>query len=155
MRAILEEVRWELDAAGYPEVQIVLSGGVTRNDIIACRDIVDAFGVGGAIANAPVVDFAMDIVSIDGVPCAKRGKKSGTKQVWELHGGRHVLLPSEHPGPEGGTPLLSTFIRDGVVRKRPPLSTARDRLIQSLLQLEDPGPVEPGRGELPESPGSR
>jgi nicotinate phosphoribosyltransferase len=155
MRAILEEVRWELDAAGYHEVQIVLSGGVTRNDIIAYRDIVDAFGVGGAIANAPVVDFAMDIVSIDGVPCAKRGKKSGTKQVWEVKGCRHVLLPSEHPGPEGGAPLISTFIRDGVVRKRPPMSAARDRLIQSLMQIEDPGPVAPGRGELPESPGSR
>jgi nicotinate phosphoribosyltransferase len=146
MRAILEEVRWELDAAGYPDVQIVLSGGVSRNDIIAYRDIVDAFGVGGAIANAPVVDFAMDIVSIDGVPCAKRGKKSGTKQVWEVRDGRHVLLPSAYPGPEGGNPLISPCIRDGVVRKRPPLSAARDRLIQSLLQLEDPGPVEPAVG---------
>ena len=76
--------------------------------------------MGGAIANAPVVDFAMDIVSIDGVPCAKRGKKSGTKQVWEVRDGRHVLLPSGHPGPEGGTPLISTFIRDGVVRNALP-----------------------------------
>jgi nicotinate phosphoribosyltransferase len=136
MRAILEEVRWELDAAGYHGVQIVLSGGVTRKDIIAYRDIVDAFGVGGAIANAPVVDFAMDIVSIDGLPCAKRGKKSGTKQVWEVPDGRHLLLPSAHPGPEGGTPLISTFIRDGVVLKRPPLTSARDRLVRSLLRLE-------------------
>jgi nicotinate phosphoribosyltransferase len=136
MRAILEEVRWELDAAGYHGVQIVLSGGVTRKDIIAYRDIVDAFGVGGAIANAPVVDFAMDIVSIDGLPCAKRGKKSGTKQVWEVPDGRHLLLPSAHPGPEGGNPLISTFIRDGVVLKRPPLTSARDRLVRSLLRLE-------------------
>jgi nicotinate phosphoribosyltransferase len=154
MRAILEEVRWELDAAGFQDVQIVLSGGVTRNDIIAYRDIVDAFGVGGAIANAPVVDFAMDIVSIDGVPCAKRGKKSGTKQVWEVQGGRHVLLPSGQPGPEGGMPLISTFIREGVVLKRPTIAAARDRLLRSLLRSE--GQVrEPGNGELPEGPGSR
>jgi nicotinate phosphoribosyltransferase len=137
MRAILEEVRWELDAAGYREVQIVLSGGVTRSDIIAYRDIVDAFGVGGAIANAPVVDFAMDIVSIDGVPCAKRGKKSGTKQVWELQDGRHLLLPSGHPGPEGGIPIISRYIRDGVVLKHPPVSEARNRLLRSLSQLYD------------------
>jgi nicotinate phosphoribosyltransferase len=136
MRAILEEVRWELDAAGYPDVQIVLSGGVTREDVIAYCDIVDAFGVGGTIANAPVVDFAMDIVSVDGVPCAKRGKKSGKKQVWDVQDGRHVLLPSGQPGPAGGTPLLSTFIRDGAVLKQPPLSAARDRLMRSLPLLE-------------------
>jgi len=136
MRAILEEVRWELDTAGYQDVQIVLSGGVTRNDIIAYRDIVDAFGVGGAIANAPVVDFAMDIVSIDGVSCAKRGKKSGSKQVWDFQDGRHLLLPSGHPGPEGGIPLISRFMRDGAVLKHPPVSEARDRLLRSLSRLE-------------------
>ncbi len=139
MRAILEEVRWELDAAGYPDVQIVLSGGLTREDVIAYRDIVDAFGVGGAIANAPVVDFAMDIVSVDGVPSAKRGKKSGKKQVWDVQGGRHVLLPSGQPGPAGGTPLLSTFIRNGVVLKRHPLSAARDRLMGYLPRLDRSG----------------
>ena len=35
MRSIIEEVRWELDAHGYPEVKIFLSGGVTREDVIA------------------------------------------------------------------------------------------------------------------------
>jgi nicotinate phosphoribosyltransferase len=136
MRAILEEVRWELDAAGYPQVEIVLSGGVTRNDIIAYRDIVDAFGVGGSIANAPVVDFAMDIVAIDGISSAKRGKKSGKKQVWEIQDGRHVLLPSGHAGPDGGTPLLSACISEGKILRRPPLSAARERLLRSLARFE-------------------
>ncbi|NYT07752.1 MAG: nicotinate phosphoribosyltransferase, partial [Methanomicrobiales archaeon] len=94
MRAILEEVRWELDSSGYPGVKIVLSGGISREDIVAYRDIVDAFGVGGAIANAPVIDFAMDIVAIDGEPCAKRGKRSGKKQVWRLPGEKHQTLPA-------------------------------------------------------------
>jgi nicotinate phosphoribosyltransferase len=128
MRAILDEVRWELDMGGYPDVRIVLSGGITREDIVAYRDIVDAFGVGGAIANAPVIDFAMDIVSIDGVPCAKRGKKSGTKQVWQLPGAKHLVLPADKPGPDGGLPLLETCIRDGVVLRRPSLSEARERV---------------------------
>ncbi|WP_318010076.1 nicotinate phosphoribosyltransferase [Methanoculleus thermophilus] len=47
MRAIIEEVRWELDIHGYPDVKIFLSGGLTRADVAAYRDIVDAFGVGG------------------------------------------------------------------------------------------------------------
>ncbi len=134
MRAIIEEVRWELDAAGYREVKMVLSGGVTRDDIIAYRDLVDAFGVGGTIANAPVVDFALDIVSIEGNPSAKRGKKSGEKQVWELPDGRHHLLPAGQPGPGEGIPLLSPYLKEGVVVQRPPLSAARERLMRSLMQ---------------------
>jgi nicotinate phosphoribosyltransferase len=43
-------------------VQIFLGGRVTKSNSILYRDIVDAFGVGGAIANAPVVEFFMDIV---------------------------------------------------------------------------------------------
>ena len=52
MQAIIDEVRWELDAHGYSKVKIFLSGGVTKEDVIAYRTSVDAFGVGGAIANA-------------------------------------------------------------------------------------------------------
>lgn len=70
MRSIIEEVRWELDARTYPAVKIFLYGGVTRDDISSCHDIVDASGVGGAITNAPVIDFSLDIVEIDGVPKA-------------------------------------------------------------------------------------
>ena len=35
MLAIIEEVRWELDAHGYDNVKILLTGGVTREDMIA------------------------------------------------------------------------------------------------------------------------
>ncbi len=138
MRAILEEVRWELDSCGYSDVRIVLSGGITRDDICAYKDIVDAFGVGGAIANAPVIDFAMDIVSLDGEPCAKRGKKSGKKQVWRLPGEEHRVLPADCPGPEGGQPLLATFIRDGVVVQRPSVADARRRVASFITAEEYP-----------------
>jgi nicotinate phosphoribosyltransferase len=136
MRAILEEVRWELDSAGYPGVRIVLSGGVRQEDIILYRDLVDAFGVGGAIANAPVIDFAMDIVTIDGQRCAKRGKKSGRKQVWEMPDMTHTVLPDRDPGPPGSFPLLEPYIRDGVVLKRPSLADARERAGSYLKRLE-------------------
>ena len=42
--------------------------------------LVDAYGVGTAIANAPVLNFGLDIMEIDGQPIAKRGKHSGSKR---------------------------------------------------------------------------
>jgi len=79
MRAILEEVRWELDSSGFSGVELFISGGVTADDVLLYRDIVGAFGVGGAIANAPVVDFSLDIVEKDGRKCAKRGEEERGK----------------------------------------------------------------------------
>jgi nicotinate phosphoribosyltransferase len=132
MRAILEEVRWELDAAGYGNVRIFLSGGVTIEDVACYRDIVDAFGVGGAIANAPVIDFAMDIVEIEGRRCAKRGKRSGIKQVYEFPGGERHMLPAGLPAPDGAEPLLRPYIREGVVLARPDMAEARERVQSSI-----------------------
>ena len=137
MRAILEEVRWELDSHGYPGVKIFLSGGVTREDVRAYRDIVDAFGVGGAIANAPVIDFGMDIVEISGQPKAKRGKRSGVKQVWELPSGEHRVLPGAAPSPAGSAPLLSRYIANGRVLQRPDTGAARELRSGKLAALRD------------------
>jgi nicotinate phosphoribosyltransferase len=138
MRAIIEEVRWELDAHGYDKVKIFLSGGVTREDVIAYRDCVDAFGVGGAIANAPVIDFAMDIVEIEGEPKAKRGKRSGTKQVYLKKDGDHVVLPASQKGPKGATPLIETYISNGKVVQDSWMQDARKRVAESrgLLKME-------------------
>ena len=85
-RKILEETRWELDIRGYKRIKLVVSGGITEKDIIELNDIVDAFGVGTAISAAPVLDFALDIVEIDGKPLAKRGKRSGAKKVIRCNG---------------------------------------------------------------------
>jgi len=132
MRAIIEEVRWELDAHGYGAVKIFLSGGVTREDVTRFRDIIDAFGIGGAIANAPVIDFGMDIVEIDGMRCAKRGKRSGVKQVYDIPGRGHVTVPQEVPPPEGGVPLLTRVIENGRVIQPCSLQGARERFISSV-----------------------
>jgi nicotinate phosphoribosyltransferase len=139
MRAIVEEVRWELDIHGYPGVKIFLSGGLSREDVAAYRDIADAFGVGGAIANAPVIDFAMDIVEMEGRPYAKRGKRSGAKQVYELPGGRRVTLPLQAPAPEGGTALLARCIERGAVVARPNMDDARERVLSRLSGLAREG----------------
>jgi len=139
MRAIVEEVRWELDVHGYPDVKIFLSGGLSRADVVAYRDVADAFGVGGAIANAPVIDFALDIVEIEGRPYAKRGKRSGVKQVYATAGGRRVTLPLHAPAPEGAVPLLLPCIRKGAVVARPNMQDARERVLSRLSGLAREG----------------
>lgn len=83
---IIEEVRWELDRAGYGRIKIIVSGGLTETELAELAPLVDGFGVGTAISNAPVVDFSMDIVEVDGRPLAKRGKKSGAKDVLRCRG---------------------------------------------------------------------
>src|SRR5213079_3312421 len=42
---------------------------------------VDGFGVGTSLSNAPTIDFAMDIVEVEGKPAAKRGKFGGRKDL--------------------------------------------------------------------------
>jgi nicotinate phosphoribosyltransferase len=79
---IMKEVRWELDLRGYKGVKLFLSGGIDEMDIKRYNIVADAYGVGTAVSNAPVVDFSMDIIEVDGHPLAKRGKMSGRKRVF-------------------------------------------------------------------------
>ena len=78
---ILQESRWELDLRGYGEVKFFVSGGIREEDIPVLNPVVQGYGIGTSISNAPVIDFALDIVEIDGTPIAKRGKWSGSKSV--------------------------------------------------------------------------
>ncbi len=78
---ILAEVRWELDLRGYTDVDLFVSGGIDENAIRELNPMVNGYGVGTWISAAPIIDFAMDIVEVDGEPTAKRGKWSGAKQV--------------------------------------------------------------------------
>jgi nicotinate phosphoribosyltransferase len=78
---ILEETRWELDLRGFKHVKFFVSGGIKEQDIPGLNPMVQGYGIGTSISNAPVVDFAMDIVEVDGKPLAKRGKWSGSKRV--------------------------------------------------------------------------
>ncbi len=78
---ILEEARWELDLRGFRHVKFFVSGGIGEQDIPALNPVVQGYGIGTSISNAPVVDFAMDIIEVEGKPLAKRGKWSGGKRV--------------------------------------------------------------------------
>lgn len=134
MRQILEEVRWELDLRGYGHVKIFLSGGVGAEEVGDYADLVDGFGVGTSISSAKVIDFALDIVEIEGEPIAKRGKWAGRKEIVLCAGcGARRVVPADSlpascrcGGP--ARPQLVTLIEEGrlaaasespqVIRKR-------------------------------------
>jgi nicotinate phosphoribosyltransferase len=78
---LLEECRWELNLRGYKHIKFFVSGGIKEEDIPVLNPLVDGYGIGTSISNAPVIDFAMDIMDIEGRPFAKRGKWSGRKRV--------------------------------------------------------------------------
>ncbi len=80
MSKIIQEVRWELDIRGYKDVKIFLSGGLDEESFKSFKDA-DAFGVGTSVSNAKTIDFALDIVEVEGTPFTKRGKLSGKKTV--------------------------------------------------------------------------
>jgi len=79
---IIREVRWELDIRGYEDIGIIVSGGLDESSVRSLKNLVDGFGVGTSISNAKTIDYAMDIVEVDGKPIAKRGKLSGRKRVY-------------------------------------------------------------------------
>ena len=58
---------------GFEHVKIIATGGIDEYQMPRLNPLVDAYGVGTAIANAPVLNFGLDIMEIDGQPIAKRG----------------------------------------------------------------------------------
>ncbi|WP_276258387.1 nicotinate phosphoribosyltransferase [Haloglomus litoreum] len=114
-RHICREVRWELDARGHEDVDVFVSGGLEAEDLRELRDVVDGFGVGGAISDADPVDFGLDIVAVEGEPAAKRGKLSLPKQVYRTPDGAHHLGLAREEGPPDGEALLEPVVADGEV----------------------------------------
>jgi len=79
---IVREVRWELDLRGFKDVEIFVSGGLDEETVRELKKAgASGFGVGTSISNAPTIDFAMDIVEVEGKPAAKKGKFGGRKKV--------------------------------------------------------------------------
>ncbi|OYR38100.1 nicotinate phosphoribosyltransferase [Halorubrum sp. Hd13] len=114
-RHIVREVQWELDARGHADVGVYVSGGLEPADLRELRDVADGFGVGGYVSNADPVDFALDLVAVDGEPAAKRGKLSGAKAVYRTADGAHAVGLADRSGPEDAESLMGPAIRDGEV----------------------------------------
>ncbi len=139
---ILSEVRWELDIRGFEHVKILASGGIDEYEILKLNPFVDGYGVGTSIANAPVLSFALDIMEIEGRPMAKRGKRSGAKQVWRMPGAvENVVLPASKPAPLGrdgraAEALLKPLITGGrIARDLPPPRTIREHVLEQMSRI--------------------
>jgi nicotinate phosphoribosyltransferase len=105
-RDLMREVRWELDRNGFEHVKIFASGGIDVEYILHLNPICDAYGVGGAIADAPMIDYSLDIVEVNGEDRSKRGKRGGRKRLLELEDGTRRVLPETTPAPEGARDVL-------------------------------------------------
>ncbi len=115
-RKIIEEVKWELKIRGKDNIKIFVSGGLSLEDVMQLRDIVDAFGVGTSISGARPVDFALDIVERDGKFAAKRGKRGGMKQVYrDWSNFVDEMRLYWDPAPEGMEPLIDKVIEGGKI----------------------------------------
>ena len=133
MRKIVEEVRWELDIRGRRDVKIVVSGGLSLKDVIELRDLVDAFGVGTAIAGAKPIDFAMDIVEREGKFVAKRGKRGGMKQVYRIWDKLRDEIKLFNEKGEG-EPLIQKVMENGKILKKFDMHEAR-RLVLKQMEI--------------------
>ncbi len=73
---LVETARGALDAAGFPDVRIVASGGFNARRITEFESAgvpVDAYGVGSSLIRGQN-DFTADVVIVDDAPCAKVGR---------------------------------------------------------------------------------
>jgi len=141
-RRILEEVRWELDMHGFNHVEITATGGLDEYSIPELNEFVDSYGVGTCVGNAPVIDFGMDIVEIEGKPVSKRGKLSGGKQVMLCGtcGRREVIskrIANSYCCSSTTTKqLLQPLLEDGkVVRDMPEAREIRDYVLSQLKEV--------------------
>jgi nicotinate phosphoribosyltransferase len=138
---IMQEVRWELDIRGFAHVKLFISGDLDEQKILEYNEVADAYGVGTHISNSPVVNYAMDIVEVEGRPLAKRGKESGLKQVWKCDRDGTRLRALNAAGPpacascgEVMVPMLKEIYSDGrSLVSTPTPRELRDRVLAKIM----------------------
>jgi nicotinate phosphoribosyltransferase len=157
--------RRRLDDAGFPEMKVLVSGGLDEYEIERLLDAgapIDGFGVGSSLAvssDVPVLDTVYKLVDYDGRPVRKtsEGKATwpGRKQVWRHWNDRADTLGLlEEAAPAGGEPMLEEVMGDGrrTAAGRPDLGRASarfeeqwGRLPEEVRRLRDPDrwPVRP------------
>ncbi len=136
---IIREIRWELDLRNHKNVKIMVSGGISLDDVIPLKNAgVSAFGIGTSIASAKTVDFGMDIVNIEGNNITKRGKFSGIKNVLRCDacGSTRVVgnQINEMPCSCGGTMrnILVRYISSGKINIMEDINKIRERSLNQI-----------------------
>ncbi len=125
---LMREVRWELDRHGYSHVKIFASGGIDVEYILYLAPVCDAYGVGGAIADAPMIDYSLDIVEVNGEDRSKRGKRGGRKRLLTLETGERRVVPADSPVPPGANDLHRP-LQEAVTQD---ISALRTRVLDQL-----------------------
>lgn len=142
---IIKEVRWELNLRGFNNVKVFVTGGLNEDSVRELSEAgADSFGVGTWVSGAPTLDFAMDIVEVEGVPCAKRGKLGGKKQVWRCKEClSDIVKPSTNVKPRckkcGGevVPMLRPLLKNGKkVSPLPEPLKIREYVLEQLKQIQ-------------------
>ncbi|MCL4344238.1 MAG: nicotinate phosphoribosyltransferase [Nitrososphaerota archaeon] len=145
-RKIAEEVRWELDQRGGRGIKIIISGGVDESDITAMNDVVDGYGIGTSVADAPTIDFNLKIVEVEMegkmVKRSKRGDISGKKEAYRNFGyGSDIILPEGRDPPEGYEPLMKKWLERGkIIRKTETVEEIRERVMNRIGWVKDKHP---------------
>jgi nicotinate phosphoribosyltransferase len=151
--ALSRQVREILDEGGFPDVRIIVSGGLDEHDIealVAAGAPIDSFGIGTRLdvsADAPSLDLVYKLVRLDGRDVRKLspGKATwvGEKQVFRrvspegsLAG--DTLALEDEPTPDGSRALLEPVMRAGqLIRPHPPLVEIRARCAAELATLPE------------------
>jgi nicotinate phosphoribosyltransferase len=142
------EVRRILDQAGFPDVRILVSGGLDEHDVerlLAAGAPIDAFGVGTRLnvsADAPSLDLVYKLVSYGGRDVLKlsEGKETwvGAKALYRTAAGDVLALADEPPPPGAGESLLEPVMRGGeLLREHPPLGDVRRHCLAQIAALPD------------------
>jgi len=127
-RDLMREVRWELDRNGFGHVKIFASGGIDVEYIQHLNPVCDAYGVGGAIASAPMVDYSLDIVEVNGEDRSKRGKRGGRKRLLLMPDGTRKTVPANAPIPDTARDLLRPLDEAGTAEPH----SVRDYVLTQL-----------------------
>ena len=157
--ALARSVRAILDAGGLTTTQIIASGGLDEDDLLAHAAAgapIDAYGLGTALttsSDVPALDCAYKLEDYAGLPRRKHstGKASwpGAKQVWRSYdaAGRPAgdVISTADDG-QSGEPLLAPVMRSGRrVRPAPSLDEVRAHAAAELARLPEPlRRLEPG-----------
>ena len=136
---IVREIRWELDLRGYKNVKVYVSGALDEHtipELVAAG--AEVFGVGTSLSNAPSVDFAFDLVEVEGKPAAKRGKFGGRKTVYRCENDLTIEVDEEKCPVCRSTmrPLFKKYLSKGnPVEDLPKIDAIRDYTLRQLEKV--------------------